>query len=156
MTGPVGRALASVPPGVDSDSELTSFYLKWLQWKPYLNELLPPYTMLQIISQAERPPSVIKSDPSGWQVCALMVLLYSLNGAISGLHSERLDCKAAIHKMFLQLACQYAQKLHASWMESTQSCQGHHTLLCKVPLRILQSSLRSAQLAVDPVLVISS
>ena len=66
-----------------------------------------------------------------------------------------LDCEVAIHKMFLQLTHQCAQKLHIKEELSTELSHRYHTLLCKVPVMILQSSLRCAQLALDPALVIS-
>ena len=66
-----------------------------------------------------------------------------------------LDCEVAIHKTFLQLTHQCAQKLRITEELSTELSHRYHTLLCKVPVMILQSSLRCAQLALDPALVIS-
>ena len=67
--------------GIFPTQGLNPYLLDWQADSLPLSHLgspFSPYTMPQIISQAEWPPSVIKRDPSGWQVCVLMILLLLL------------------------------------------------------------------------------
>lgn len=61
MSGAVRRASASLPPGVGSDPEFPSLYMKQCPWKGCFSE---QYIKPQIMFQEEWPPSKIKSDPS--------------------------------------------------------------------------------------------
>ena len=67
--------------GIFPTQGLNPYLLNWQADSLPLSHLgspFPPYTMPQITSQAEWPPSVIKRDSSGWQVCVLMILLLPL------------------------------------------------------------------------------
>lgn len=89
--GPIRRASFSMPPGMDSDPELISLYIIWCLWKWCLKESFHPYTIPQIISQAEWPYWCNLTRPI-WLagLCSnhsTIVLIHSSNGTISGLYS---------------------------------------------------------------------
>ena len=135
--------------GIFPTQGLNPYLLDWQADSLPLSHLgspFPPYTMPQIISQAEWPPSVIKRDPSGWQVCVLMILLYiyNLSGTLSGLWSCHPQNVPTINPSLCPEAKHYRRSPHRDESQISHS-----------PLQGAQSSLRCAQLAVNSALVTS-